>query len=760
VNKGGDNILHHEPTGEQVFFEAFFDVLEDYLLILDDTGAIINANKAIVRKLGYTFEELYNMKVFLLYPPERRIEVQDIVKGMYEGKISVYSMPLYTKTGEYLPVETKVVKGELEDKDVLFTISKDISRFKEQVMPILNHIPFLTWLKDAEVQKQKRFLKSMMDAIPDLIFYKDMASTYLGCNRAFAEKFIGLQEENIIGKNDLNFVKDLELAKFFRQKDLEVFEAGETRINEETLTMANSNIIDVEVVKTPFYDERGEIAGIIGISRDITERKKFESQLRESQLWLSLATSSAQIGLWEWSVVSGNVKFNDQWTPITGYTPEELVPVSIDTWIRLSHPEDLKKSEELLAKCFSGEVEYFESETRLKHKNGEWVWVLSRGKVIEWDEDKKPVRMAGTHINITRQKQEEEALRAERSLFMGGPTIVFLWENADGWPVEYVSPNVYQILGYRVDDLISGEVSYASIIHPDDLERVVAETLMYTKWQDPFFELVYRIITASGETRWFLNFTVVKRNLSGKTTHYHGYMNDITERKLIESKMAHLDRLNAIGEVAAGIAHEVRNPMTTVRGYLQLFQKKEEFVHYQEQFGTMIDELDRANSIITEFLSLAKNKSVHKTHGNLNNVIQALFPILQADTFQRGHQLRIQIGEIPDSLFDEKEIRQLILNMVRNALDAMEHNGVVIIKTYSENGNIIIAIQDTGSGIPSEILEKLGTPFITTKEHGTGLGLSICYGIAARHGGSIEVSTSSEGTTFTITFILSHTELL
>ena len=237
-------------------------------------------------------------------------------------------------------------------------------------------------------------------------------------------------------------------------------------------------------------------------------------------------------------------------------------------------------------------------------------------------------------------------------------------------------------------------------------------------------------------------------------------MNDITERKLIESKMAHLDRLNAIGEVAAGIAHEVRNPMTTVRGYLQLFQKKEEFVNYQDQFGTMIDELDRANSIITEFLSLAKNKAVQKTHGNLNNVIQALFPILQAETFRQGHQLHAQIGEIPDFVFDEKELRQLILNVVRNGLDAMEHSGVVTIKTCSENGNIILAIQDTGSGIPAEVLEKLGTPFITTKEQGTGLGVSICYGIAARHSGIIEVSTSSEGTTFTVTFTLPLPELL
>ncbi|MBP2626490.1 MAG: signal transduction histidine kinase, nitrogen specific, NtrB [Firmicutes bacterium] len=230
----------------------------------------------------------------------------------------------------------------------------------------------------------------------------------------------------------------------------------------------------------------------------------------------------------------------------------------------------------------------------------------------------------------------------------------------------------------------------------------------------------------------------------------HSLHREIAERRLIETKMAHMDRLNVVGEVAAGIGHEVRNPMTTVRGYLQLFQRKEEFVKYHDQFAMMIEELDRANSIITEFLSLAKNKPVEKKQGNLNSVIKALFPILQAEAFQKGHQLQAEIGEIPDSVFDEKEIRQLILNMVSNGLEAMERSGLVIIKTYSENSNIILAIQDTGSGIPAEVLDKLGTPFVTTKDSGTGLGLSICYRIAARHDAIIKVSTGSEGTTFTI----------
>lgn len=219
------------------------------------------------------------------------------------------------------------------------------------------------------------------------------------------------------------------------------------------------------------------------------------------------------------------------------------------------------------------------------------------------------------------------------------------------------------------------------------------------------------------------------------------------------AELAHLDRLNLVGEMAAGIGHEVRNPMTTVRGYLQMLQMKNEFTNYHEQFSTMIDELDRANSIITEYLSLAKNKAIDIKRGNLNSVILSLLPLIQADAFSKGHQIHTDFGEILDIEFDEKEVRQLILNLVRNGFEAMEeYSGEVIIRTYQKEDFILLEIQDTGLGIPDDVMKKLGTPFVTTKDHGTGLGLPVCYRIVERHGAKIDVTTGPQGTTFTIRF--------
>ena len=227
---------------------------------------------------------------------------------------------------------------------------------------------------------------------------------------------------------------------------------------------------------------------------------------------------------------------------------------------------------------------------------------------------------------------------------------------------------------------------------------------------------------------------------------------DITEKKRLDAELARLDSLNLVGEMAASIGHEVRNPMTTVRGYLQLFQRKPEFCSHSERLATMIEEIDRANAIITEFLSLAKNKNTKLVQGNLNTVVQTLYPLMQADALRMGHQLEVSSAVIPDTVFDEAEIRQLILNLFRNAMDAMDLFGIARIRTYCTDDAVVLEVSDTGKGIPPEIRDKLGTPFFTTKENGTGLGLAVCYRVAQRHGATIGIDSSPAGTTFSIRF--------
>ncbi len=230
------------------------------------------------------------------------------------------------------------------------------------------------------------------------------------------------------------------------------------------------------------------------------------------------------------------------------------------------------------------------------------------------------------------------------------------------------------------------------------------------------------------------------------------YFRDITSRKITEYEMARLDRLNLVGQLAAGIGHEIRNPMTTVRGYLQLLGAKPDYAAQKSTFELMISELDRANSIITEFLSLARTKQTELEFQNLNDILNNLYPLIEADAFTQNKQIYFIPGEIPNLKLNGKEISQLVLNLIRNGLEAMKERGFLTIKSYVKEDKVVLAIEDEGCGIPLENLNKLGTPFFTTKDNGTGLGLATCYRIAESHNAKIHIDSTPRGTTFSITF--------
>ncbi|AFQ46160.1 PAS domain S-box protein [Desulfosporosinus meridiei] len=227
---------------------------------------------------------------------------------------------------------------------------------------------------------------------------------------------------------------------------------------------------------------------------------------------------------------------------------------------------------------------------------------------------------------------------------------------------------------------------------------------------------------------------------------------DVTAQKKIEKEMTRMDQMSLVGEMAASIGHEIRNPMTTVRGFLQLLGEDGNSSKYSNYIPLMISELDRANQIISEFLSISRSKVTEVAVHNLNNIIKSILPLVQVDAIRNDKGVITELEEIPDLILDEKEMRQMILNLARNGLEAMDHGGVLSIKTLMSNSEVILSIQDQGTGIKPEIMDKLGTPFYTTKETGTGLGLAVCYGIAARHNAMITIQTCPTGSTFFVRF--------
>ncbi|OLS36573.1 histidine kinase [Alkalihalophilus pseudofirmus] len=230
---------------------------------------------------------------------------------------------------------------------------------------------------------------------------------------------------------------------------------------------------------------------------------------------------------------------------------------------------------------------------------------------------------------------------------------------------------------------------------------------------------------------------------------------DITDKRKIEQELIRSEKLQLVGQLAAGFAHEIRNPLTTIRGFMQIFHqsdatKDEHKVHYD----VIIKEIDRVNSIIGELLQMANPKSgTSKTETNIGEVLTDIHTLYEPEANEQGIKMRLQVEPLPTVYLDRSKLHQVVMNLVKNGLEAIDGSGSLALSAYenTEREIIEIKVEDTGIGMNPQTIEKLGTPFFTTKETGTGLGLMTSFRIVEEIGGKLLV-TSKEGvgTTFMI----------
>ncbi|MEN6392124.1 MAG: PAS domain S-box protein [Syntrophomonas sp.] len=347
--------------------------------------------------------------------------------------------------------------------------------------------------------------------------------------------------------------------------------------------------------------------------------------------------------------------------------------------------------------------------------------------------------------DISESRESQAALEASEAMYrrIVETAAEGIWMIDENYRTTFVNSRMAEMLGYTPEELMGR--NYLEFL--EEKNRLAAKKRMDGIHSHRLQSYDLALICKNGSIIWTIAAVNSMYDRDGTFLGILGMFTDDTERKRLGQQMARLDRLNLVGKIAAGIGHEIRNPMTSVRGFLQMLRMQEKYQEDDEYFEIMIEELDRANSIITEFLTLTHSKPVSLKCQNLNSIIEAVCPLIQAEAMVSDKVALLDLAPVPDLNLDEKEIRQLILNLSRNAMEAMGQGGVFTIQTYVENREVVLAINDKGIGIEPEIIDRLGTPFFTTKDRGTGLGLAICYGIASRHSAIIEFATNDNGTT-------------
>lgn len=574
---------------------------------------------------------------------------------------------------------------------------------------------------------------------------------YLEVNPAF-ERIYGLPRQQVVGKTGYDILLPEEVV--FRTRIYgEVAQTGKPAYFQKFVTG-----IDKYFEVIAFRPGPGQCAALF---IDITERQQVKQALAEIERRMAnilnflpdatmVVNSEGQLMVWNKAaedmtgIKAQDIVYQDNYEyaiPLYGYRR----PLLMDLVLQPS--KEWEKDYSFLQR--KGDLLMGENFCQAVGENGAFLRATaaplydSRGNIVGAIESLRDITQR-RKAELALQSSEEKYRRIVETANEG---ILVLDEDDT---IAFANYKMALMLGYQPDKLLA--MPLLELVEESDLQptKSILHKIRHEDEEQSEFDI--KLKTQAGNPFYGIcSITNIYDHL-GKYTGCLAMITDITARKKLEEEMIQLDRLNLVGQIAAGIGHEIRNPMTAVRGYLQFLNNEKAFRPYREIFDLMIEEIDRGNSIITEFLLLARNKAVELESSNLNLIIEALFPLIRVDAVSCDKNIQLELGQVQPLFLDKKEIRQLVLNLVRNGLEAMGTGGTVTIKTYLESGEVVLAVSDQGPGIDQELISRVGTPFFTTKDQGTGLGLPICYGIASRHNAEIDIQTSPLGTTFLVRF--------
>ncbi len=378
------------------------------------------------------------------------------------------------------------------------------------------------------------------------------------------------------------------------------------------------------------HDAEGRLTGAVIVMHDVTHLNETNRRLEDERRHLAVVLEGTRAGTWEWNVQSGETRFNERWAEILGYTLAELQPVSIQTWLRLAHPDDLQQSGELLNAHFSGASPYYDCVCRMRHKQGHWVWVHDRGRVYEWDADGRPLWMAGTHLDISAEKQHAQAVADARSylqtLIDASRDVAIIATDTRGL-ITVFNSGAEQLLGYRAEDMIGRQTP--AIFHLADEVRARGEQLSHEYGRpvqgfDVFVEAArsgatetrqWTYVRKDGARRQVRLSVSALRDGNGEAFGFLGMAIDITEQLAAEANARiaeevarlHAERFTgAFVSAAQGMALvslegrwlAVNDALCRMLGYTQ-----DELLHTDFQSLTYRDDLDADLRLVQELLA-------------------------------------------------------------------------------------------------------------------------------------------------------------
>ena len=481
----------------------------------------------------------------------------------------------------------------------------------------------------------------------------------------------------------------------------------------------------------------------------LVERRTRE--LSESEERFRRAFESAVLGGAITDLDGRITRVNPSLCDLLGYRADELLGRRFSDF---THPDDVSSSEALADSVRAGAVQGRSLEKRYMAKDGRAIWVLVSIAVVR-DQSGKPVYVIGQIHDLTQRRAAEEALRESekrfRSMADGAPVMISL-SKPDGSP-EYFSQRWLTFTGRRLEDEAGGWVEG---VHPLDRARCVEEHRAAFEARRPF-ESLYRLRRADGEWRWVLEHGLPRVLADGSFAGFVSSAVDVSERHLLEEQLRQSQKMEAIGQLAGGVAHDFNNILAVVAGYTDLLlsgiPRGDQRRGHVEQISSAVE---HASALTRQLLALSRKQFLSPTVLDLNAVLSEMQLLLRRVIGEHVELATVLAPGVGRVKADHAQLEQVVLNLVVNARDAMPRGGRLTLETLALEVNaaaprpplepgrwIGLVVRDTGTGMDEKTLARIFEPFFTTKERGkgTGLGLSTVYAIVTQSGGRVDVTS-------------------
>ncbi|GFN32842.1 hypothetical protein PCURB6_31020 [Paenibacillus curdlanolyticus] len=709
------SLTHLSSTGQR--YRSLFERHPDAVYTVLPDGTIANANLAAVELLGYEAQEILHAPLTLFIEPKDVPIAERCYDDVMKGRTGHCVIQTIRKDGEKLITQvTMLPMAEGGEQIGVFVIAQDVTAF---------------YTMHNQLKESEHRYKMLSENARDIITYLSPEGDFQYVSPAI-ERLLGYRPEEVLGTSAWSYLHPECREMLGGNISISALSGVATcRIRHRI-----GHFIWFELSYRSVIDEMDGQERLVGVWRDITERKKAEQHLLQAQ-------RIRRFGSWEYNIAYSKTRWSDETYRIFGFQPG--TPVTLQLIAAHLHPDDMERT--ITAFKSISMAEEVDIHYRIVRPDGQIRHIHTYGERMSLHGE--PYAIFGVHCDLTEYMKAEAALNRSRDSLRMAQQLAglgyFEWDIADNrW---ILSDEIIELWGCNRQPSDQSIEQLLESVHPEDRHRVehaIMETLKGIK-----MDIIFRIIRSTdGSMRTMHAISQTVCGDQGQPIRVFGTVHNITERKQSEERLRQSEKLSAAGQLAAGIAHEIRNPLTALKGFTKLLRHAPE--HNRDRYyDIMQNEFNRIELILGELLVLSKPQTVTRKPDDIGAIVSEVSELLGSQALLNNVLVQADVpSDLPLVYCERNQIKQVFVNMMKNAIEAMPSGGLLKIGAEAVGGEVRVYFSDQGEGIPAERLSKIKEPFFTTKEQGTGLGLMVSFNIIEEHRGSIRYeSEPGRGTT-------------